>query len=798
MATKQDAFTQIFNPTSNATEKPQPTKMFDSGSNSIPWSDPNQPSINNATRREEYAIKTSGSTTSNNSNSTNIWMYQTTTTPVMSNNTTNNTQSIINDKWSFSYWVQGWDTALSTVKDFLAKSGIDATKEVYWNIVAQWIQNIVSSNYDLWALMQQQKWVIWDAPNIQKVIDLSEEVAMAMALWESDPSKIAKQLNQEDRVISKIMSGKANELVELDKQYADKQLKSYIRAGEDYTTDIQRNIVQFQNQKQNLDYQFNSAMDTIERNLFDSERAAQTNSAILWMTWTKYTLDRLKIQYQQQMDDLQNTYDYQSATAQLSINNALEDYSKNMLRLSEDYDEAYKALQQNVLSTMQNLNNQVWLTVKQQSDILTNLQTNIATMKATALNNYLAWLEDWNTALSNAIANAYWMSVPVDTSWSVTKMMSTYTDWQSYNWQCWTLVNEYLWWKAFWSELKDKTKWIDTTEFGAAEVWDVLVMNSPTQPKYWHVAIVVWKNSDWSLQIMEATTSKDDPNYHINYRNYTPTNNWWTSFIWVAKATWKLASYFKWWTTATTTTSEWVSYNENDTPDYENFLQKWVKWFTDKARAEIASRYWSWDNFTAAATAYWKVASKESATNFVTSIKELKELETAWNNLSAAQKKSIWTIWTTDRWESVLIWWSNIWAWNISNVYALFNTVSAQWFIDTIISSKSQWASYWQLSDKEWASLRAAWSSLSLKDPNNFSTKIADMINNMASNLKELWYTQEEINSMIWWTTYMSYNSWLNTSNSRKTSWNNINLQSFTNNTTNLSWVTKPTINFIK
>ena len=77
------------------------------------------------------------------------------------------------------------------------------------------------------------------------------------------------------------------------------------------------------------------------------------------MTGTKYTIDRLRTQYQQQMDDLQNTYDYQSATAQLAINNALEDYTTNMMRLSEDYDEAYKVVQQNVLATMQNLNNQV-------------------------------------------------------------------------------------------------------------------------------------------------------------------------------------------------------------------------------------------------------------------------------------------------------------------------------------------------------------------------------------------------------------------------------------------------------
>ena len=63
------------------------------------------------------------------------------------------------------------------------------------------------------------------------------------------------------------MNGQANELVQLNKDYVDKQLKDYIRAGEDYTTNIQRNIVQFQNAKQNLDYQFNSAMDTIERNL---------------------------------------------------------------------------------------------------------------------------------------------------------------------------------------------------------------------------------------------------------------------------------------------------------------------------------------------------------------------------------------------------------------------------------------------------------------------------------------------------------------------------------------------------
>jgi hypothetical protein len=51
------------------------------------------------------------------------------------------------------------------------------------------------------------------------------------------------------------------------------------------------------------------------------------------MTGTKYTLDRIQAQYNQQMRDVTDSYQYQSAKAQIDINRAIEDYGKNMERL---------------------------------------------------------------------------------------------------------------------------------------------------------------------------------------------------------------------------------------------------------------------------------------------------------------------------------------------------------------------------------------------------------------------------------------------------------------------------------
>lgn len=741
---------------SEATTNSQPTKDMNAWTGTIKYADPQSPSTNPATRREKYATST-GSTTPENDMLTTIWWYQTTTptqieTPKFTQtDTTTPTSWIIKDKGSFSYGVQWGDSALELIKKSLEEAGVDATAEMYWPLKTKAVQDYLSSQYALGELMNQQTWILnKQSPNVQRVIDLAEEVAMARALWINDAATIAKQLNQEERVIQKIMNGEANELVQLNQDYVDKQLKDYIRAGEDYTTNIQRNIVQFQNAKQNLDYQFNSAMDTIERQLFDSERAAKTSSAIFWMTGTKYTIDRIRTQYQQQMDDLQNTYDYQSATAQLAINNALEDYSTNMMRLTEDYDEAYKVVQQNVLATMQNLNNQVWLTIKQQSDILTNLQTNVAQMKADALSTYLAWLEAGNQAFSDAVANAYGLDTSSLGTHQFTSQelgrTSTSTIWNDTN-NLWHILASDDW-TRIWTY--KSPNWYTYNVYATREDW-LLATQWLLQRAYYGKTLKdaaqkrIWQGKDisWALAVLEEL--KLDPNAILSDENVRK----FMEAIGRREGTLKkgetLDDWVKWWKDLSWywTSSDWWeiiwwNYDRNYVKDYDRYLENWRDSFKKSTQDSLIQQFWSMDNFIKNAQEYSEaVVQPQQIQTFQDSLDIIVEFNKAWNKLSDRQRWLVKKLWVKDSYQNWL------YSDDVNNAVNLYKQLMAQWFIQNIIDSKKKWATYGPLSDNEWGEIKNAYSSMKLNAPEYVQWNIDYMIYDLFKAITELWWTPD-------------------------------------------------------
>ena len=84
------------------------------------------------------------------------------------------------------------------------------------------------------------------------------------------------------------------------------------------------------------------------------------------------------------------------------------------------------------------------------------------------------------------------------------QILDQFKDWTK-GWQCGTFVNNVL--QAEWynrvvkNTIEDKEKLINSK---IPEIWDVAIMNSPTQPKYWHVAIVQKVNPDWTIVIKES------------------------------------------------------------------------------------------------------------------------------------------------------------------------------------------------------------------------------------------------------------------------------------------------------
>ena len=121
----------------------------------------------------------------------------------------------------------------------------------------------------------------------------------------------------------------------------------------------------YQLAKTNLDQKYNSAMQTLKRNLFDDKRAASVGSAVAGLSGSEYAVNVIEAKHQQNMDDLQNNYIYSDMTQKYSYTRAIEDYNKNITRLSEDFDDALKNIQAGILQQFQEIDNKIGLTTEQ-------------------------------------------------------------------------------------------------------------------------------------------------------------------------------------------------------------------------------------------------------------------------------------------------------------------------------------------------------------------------------------------------------------------------------------------------
>lgn len=100
--------------------------------------------------------------------------------------------------------------------------------------------------------------------------------------------------------------------------------------------------------------------------------------------------------------------------------------------------------------------------------------------------------------------------------------------------QCGAFVNDYLQsigvWRIFTDPITDKQAQINTPEWYTGQIWDVIVMDSPSQPQYWHTAIITWVNSDWTYTTLESNKKWEeqvfsrtiDPNKTKVYWFYHP------------------------------------------------------------------------------------------------------------------------------------------------------------------------------------------------------------------------------------------------------------------------------------
>ena len=137
-----------------------------------------------------------------------------------------------------------------------------------------------ASRRALSQLILQQDALNARSSNVNQVTTLIDAIENAYDRGVFDTKTIANTLGVSEDVVSLIQQGKANELVTLNQEYVQDQLKSYYRTEEDYDIALKRNMENYDLAMTNLNNQYNSAMQTLKRNLFDDKRAASVGSAV--------------------------------------------------------------------------------------------------------------------------------------------------------------------------------------------------------------------------------------------------------------------------------------------------------------------------------------------------------------------------------------------------------------------------------------------------------------------------------------------------------------------------------------
>lgn len=153
----------------------------------------------------------------------------------------------------------------------------------------------------------------------------------------------------------------------------------------------------------------------------------------------------------------------------------------------------------------------------------------------------LSW-NTWNKLNDNTLYNpATWQTMNVSdlwnsVGWGVSNTQSVQQWLQNFasghpvdsTWgECGKFVNDYLeslWLDRVFVDPIDKKKAaINTDEWYTPQVWDIAVMNSPSSPQYWHVAIITWisqdKNGNTVLTTLESNKKWEK---QVFSRTFTP------------------------------------------------------------------------------------------------------------------------------------------------------------------------------------------------------------------------------------------------------------------------------------
>ena len=725
--------------TSEATRNIQPTKDMNGGSAKIDWANPESPSTNPETRREQYNIE-HWTAWDRDDIIKSLGFDIPTVNPETPTPTPTPTSTPTNRDINLS--IKG---NFDMYEPIIDETNADSTFQKAISQLNDSIQGLGS----LKLASENYQYTTWST-NVADINRIIKEIQKAYTAGIYDTSTIANQLWVDQEVIRKIQQGKASELVSIWEEFAQEKLKDFFRAEEDYDTSLRRTMEDYSLAKTNLDAQFNSAMQTLRRNLFDEKRAASVWSAVSDRSGSEYMIQRVEKWYQQNMDDLENNYIYSSLTQRASYIRAIQDYNRNITRLWEDFDDAIKSIQLSVLQQFQEIDNKI-MTAEDNLKALSKLQWSTSTAMSDAILKYISWIEDANErqkAMQNFIAANYGYDVSELTGWGTADVQTAYNNfyttykdlisngWAIRKWWCGEPVNEYL---GFLGSDLTITQAKDLAPYAKDKyptLWAIVYFDwtqdraTENTKLYWHTWIVTGIDKDnWTITVLDSNGSNKMWLWYTTYK--------------MSEATW----YYTPSKTSTSTSdsgTEWAWdkwwYQEQDSWLYENFLQ-WKNLNQVRTTVEKDSTYWKTAeerraNFKSAAKQFQSEKAKEPIAWFQQRLDTLVEFSKAWNQLSSDDKKKLWAADVLDSWIVSYVWLS----WDALRVAKLYNQIKWQAFINWIITSKQQWATYWQLSDNEWRKIEQAATSLSLQTPDDVPTDIQYMA----------WWLQSFILALGW------------------------------------------------
>lgn len=289
----------------------------------------------------------------------------------------------------------------------------------------------------------------------------------------------------------------------------------------------------------------------------------------------------------------------------------------------------------------------------------------------------------------------------------ISNWLSSFLSWKSkwdHGWQCGKFANDYL--KSLWLDWVfvdpiDKKRAVMNSD--TPTVWSILVMDSPTRPQNWHVAIVTAINSDGTMDLVWSNKNWDEKIY-TSRKNMNDKDIYWYYDPAIAYAQ-------KYGTQQQSTSDVW--YNENWIADFTQYWTKWRAAFTDKAREEIKKDYGSWWEFERQAVNY-----KNEINGQVTEVADTM----LYNMISL--KKRLNTKWSMN-WLRL-----NIPTSDAHKYRWMYNQIIASDALQNLIDLKSNGATFWALSNQELWFITDAANRFTLRDnEKNFTAELDKKIN---------------------------------------------------------------------